>query len=129
MPGAGDALNVKPNLQTLASLSSRSKGVKLSFNTETGLFSVQGVGLKQKVVRSFTKESVLDETRFREPLLELFRAAAERLGDDVEDLFYEARRGLRWLGTTYERDEEKASVVARVIEELDRWIEFEGGGA
>src|SRR5262245_2571729 len=93
MPAAGDALNIEPNLRTLASLGSR-KGAKLSYNPTTGRFSVQDAGFfQQSVARTFSGESVLDEARFRQPLLELFRAAADLPGDDIEDLFYDARKG------------------------------------
>jgi hypothetical protein len=127
MPGAGDAGNVGPNLTTLASLRTRSKGVKLSYNTQTGRFSVQGVGFKQSVVRTLTGESVLDEARFREPLKELFEAAAQLMVFDgaIEDLFDQARDGLLALRDTYSGDEEKRSVVNLVIEEIARWTERE----
>jgi hypothetical protein len=101
MPGAGDAGNVKPNLRTLASLVLRGNGAKLSYDTKTGRFSVQDPGFKQSVARTLTGESVLDETRFREPLLELFHAAAKMPVEDNEDLFSEARKGLTCLEKTY----------------------------
>jgi hypothetical protein len=126
MPGAGDPQNVVANLKTLASLASRTEGAKLSYDTQSGRFSVQGVGLKQSVVRTFTKESVLDETRFRRPILELFQAVANPLpGEDNEELIFAARDGLVRLASTYSGDPQKKAVVDRVIAEIKRWIQQE----
>jgi hypothetical protein len=53
MPSPGDSNNLKPNLTTLANLTTSPAGSKLSYNPTSERFSIDGAGLFQPLMRRY----------------------------------------------------------------------------
>jgi hypothetical protein len=97
MPSAGDSNNLRPNLQTVAALAKKI-GAKLSYDKETGQFSIQEAGKLQSLARTFSRgqDSIENEEYFGAPIRELF-AAARVQKENVAS----ALEGLRSLRNSY----------------------------
>jgi Yersinia/Haemophilus virulence surface antigen len=127
MPSAGHSDNLGPNLETVAGLNGKI-GAKLSYNKETGRFSIQEAGKLQSLARTFSRDSIEEEEYFGAPIRELF-AAARAQGLEVS----RALGGLKSLRNSYPASfpaGEKRRILDAVIEdaELGVWKEERARG-
>jgi hypothetical protein len=109
MPSPGGPANLEHNLVALAQLRNKA-GSKLSYNPDTGRFSIDEQGFFQPLIRTLWRDSVTTEEYFGKPIREIFAAAQAKARDVTQAL-----AGLESLRNSY--TEEKLAILNAVIKD------------
>ncbi len=119
MPTAAD--EYRRNLAFFATLTQQRGTVKLEFNATTGRFSLGSRALLRTVDNwtssAAARQSVLNDQTFHDPIIAVFRAAAEHNVDILDRR--EAYQGLASLRRQYTEPDKSARLQATLVEVLE----------